>query len=389
MAGEYFLEDTVLLLDTSRSMMITDFKPRRIHAALRMAWSFVENKLAIDFKDRVAVVTFGQRARKLADFSSDLEKLKAVFTRVEVSGNGSVTEGLGLAIQLLGKEILKIGGKVQRVLVVTDSRVDVKAEKMKVVAELAKGLGIFVDCCVLGNVGTGQNVFKALALHTGGEFGFFKNERALLTAGKGFASKKPVGEEELYSLTKKQKEAPKYLKDLAVNLRRPGIGELKLLVSGKVREKCQICYAEKCPVTGGPFYSCGRYCPNCGRPLHLYCAAMWAQKSPELGENVLRCPFCYFLLKVPKAVLKIVEKEKVDVVTDSKAGPGGEPTHMEEVLPEDVPSIEGSCSWCNSIFTGELKAFRCDHCGAYYHLPCLEEMYSQIKACRNCGRPIE
>lgn len=387
--ADYNLEDTVLLLDASRSMMISDYKPRRVHAMVKMAWQFCKAKFEIDPQDRIAIVTFGKRARKVVDFTGDLEMLRKALTRLEISGKGNVEEGISLSIQLLAKEIQKIGGKVQRVFLVTDDRAKGNLERLMKVAGVAKGLGIFLDVAVLRNLENTKSPFRDAARSTGGEFGYFKTPKALVNAGRAFASKKNVGEEEIFSLTQKQKEAPKFLKEIAVNLRRPGIGELKLLVGGQRQEQCQICFQNKCPVCSSGFFSCGRYCPNCGQPLHLHCSAMWAQRSPELGETVFRCPHCYFLVKVPRNIVTMLKHKHAHDPKKAATVDQTQPVHMVEVPDDQVPSIEGSCSWCNSVFLGDLKVFRCDHCGAHYHLPCLEEMFAQIRACRNCGRLIQ
>ena len=87
--------------------------------------------------------------------------------------------------------------------------------------------------------------------------------------------------------------------------------EVRLMMDGDShsQEKCQICHSIKAPLTGSDFYSEGRYCPSCDRPMHLSCAAMWARKSESL-KNIFRCPFCFFLLELPKIALKFVEEKE-------------------------------------------------------------------------------
>ncbi|GAH82982.1 unnamed protein product, partial [marine sediment metagenome] len=55
--------------------------------------------------------------------------------------------------------------------------------------------------------------------------------------------------------------------------------EIKAMMGGKGQEKCQICHSIKNPLNGADFFASGRYCPSCGRPYHLHCAALWAKKS--------------------------------------------------------------------------------------------------------------
>ena len=42
----------------------------------------------------------------------------------------------------------------------------------------------------------------------------------------------------------------------------------------KAYQKCAICFSDKDPMTKGAFNISGRYCPNCGQPLHMACAGM-------------------------------------------------------------------------------------------------------------------
>jgi hypothetical protein len=122
--------------------------------------------------------------------------------------------------------------------------------------------------------------------------------------------------------------------------------------------------------------------------MHLSCAAMWAKKT-EYKENVFRCPFCFFLLELPRAALKLV-KDKVqdsqDIVLideDEKSG-----AKMLLVPNDYIDQIDASCSYCHSIFLGDYNVYQCENCKAYYHEPCLLKMKKEIKACRFCGSKI-
>jgi len=70
------IEDTILLLDTSRSMLRKDFKPNRLAIELQAAKSFIQTKLSIDMKDRISIITIGETPKKLIDFAFEEEKLK-------------------------------------------------------------------------------------------------------------------------------------------------------------------------------------------------------------------------------------------------------------------------------------------------------------------------
>jgi hypothetical protein len=157
---------------------------------------------------------------------------------------------------------------------------------------------------------------------------------------------------------------------------------------GSGQEKCAICHSTKAPMTKVDFYSEGRYCPSCDRPMHISCATMWAKKT-EYKEHVFRCPFCYFLLELPPSASKIIKEEtesgpKIRLLTPDDSNL----TRMVLVDEDYVTEIDASCSYCHSIFLGDYKVYQCEKCGSYYHEPCLKKMNDEIKACRNCGAKI-
>ncbi|MHA2339741.1 MAG: hypothetical protein ACXACX_20730, partial [Candidatus Hodarchaeales archaeon] len=149
-----------------------------------------------------------------------------------------------------------------------------------------------------------------------------------------------------------------------------------------------ICHSVKSPITSSDFYSEGRYCPSCDRAMHLSCAAMWAKKT-EYKENVFRCPFCFFLLELPRAALKFaqdkdVETTGVKIIEEDE----GKEAKMIQISQENVNDIDASCFYCHSIFLGDYQVYQCDNCSSFYHKPCLDKMVNEISACRNCGAKI-
>ena len=389
MGSDIRIEDTVLLLDTSRSMIIKDFEPDRISIAIENAKNFIQNKFLIDPKDRVSILSFGKTIKKLCIFTNEEEKLFDSLNKIEISGKGKLHEGIAFSMQILVEEMRKLGGKISRIYIISDNKTDSDQEKLQEMVNIAKGLGIFIDTCQIGRIQHSNPInLKRVAQITSGEFGYFNNPQAIITAGKSFASKKPVKESnDMYSSEKKP-EIPPLISEVALPLRRPTILEIQRMMSGKFegQDKCNICHSTKAPLTGADFYSEGRSCPSCDRAMHISCAAQWAKKT-EYKAHVFRCPFCYFLVEIPKSALKLVDEstsssQKIKVIEDIKS------TNMNLIPQNEIEQINASCSYCYNIFLGDTTVYSCEKCGSYYHGLCLEKMTKELKACRNCGADI-
>jgi hypothetical protein len=281
-------------------------------------------------------------------------------------------------------------------LIISDDRLKSDQDKLQKMIKIAKGLGIFIDACQLGKTQDyKESSMKKIAQMTSGEYGFFNNSKALINSGKAFASKKNINTSSDYFNPNQPKDIAPLVSDIALPLRRPTVMEIRLMMrtGDRGQDKCQICHSVKAPITSADFYSEGRYCPSCDRAMHMSCAAMWAQKS-EYKENVFRCPFCYFLLELPKSAAKLVTEDKIKEakkaaqkiqIIEEKVV---EETKMIEISPEMVSNIDASCSYCRSIFLGDYKVYKCQKCEAYYHEPCLKKIFHDLKACRFCGAPF-
>ncbi|MFX0030828.1 MAG: VWA domain-containing protein [Candidatus Hermodarchaeota archaeon] len=384
------VEDTVILLDTSRSMLRKDFKPSRLTVELQAAKNFIKSKLAIDLKDRISIISFGATEKRLIDFAYDIEKLNASMKKVQISGKGILHEAISFALQVLVEEMRKLGGKTPRILIITDNKLKFDLNRLEKVINIAKGLGVYIDICQLGGTQEHEKLsLKRIAQLTRGFYSYFNNSKEFLDGIKTFAPKKEVRETSDYFAPEKKEDIAPLISEIALPLRRPTVLEIKLIMNGKSnQEKCHICHSIKAPATGSDFYSEGRFCPSCDRGMHLSCAAMWAKKT-ETMENIFRCPFCFFLLELPRAALKFVkeiekESQEIRILEEEK----GKTTHMELIPDPDVDQIDASCSYCHNIFLGDYKVYQCDNCGSYYHQPCLEKMRNEIKACRYCGARI-
>jgi hypothetical protein len=377
-------------------MLRKDFKPNRLAIALQTAKNFFQTKLSIDPKDRVCVISFGKITKKLTSFEFDEEKLSKSLKNINISGKGEIHDAIAFSMQLLVAEMRKIGGKIQRILIISDDKLKSNQDKLQKMIKIAKGLGIFVDACQLGKTQDyRESTLKKIAQMTGGEYGFFNNSKAIINAGRAFASKKNVKTTSDYLGPSQEKDIPPLVSEIALPLRRPTVMDIRLMMrrGDRGQDKCQICHSIKAPITSADFYSEGRYCPSCDRAMHMSCAAMWARGS-EYKDNIFRCPFCYFLLELPKSATKLIPPEdedkdkapvqKIRIITEEVS----DKTVMIAIADEMVNQIDASCSYCHSIFLGDYKVFKCQKCGAFYHEPCLKKIYHDVKACRFCGAQI-
>jgi hypothetical protein len=380
---EVKIEDTILLLDTSRSMLRNDFKPSRLVIELQAAKNFIKSKLSFDMKDRISIISFGETTKRLIDFAFDVDKLIASLKKIQISGTGVIHEGISFALQVLAGEMRKIGGKTSRILIITDNKLNFDLNRIEKVINIAKGLGIYIDACQLGGAQEhGKLSLKRIAQLTRGEYSYFNNSKETLDGIKAFALKKEVRETSDYFSPEKKEDLAPLISEIALPLRRP-------TMSGKnAQEKCHICHSIKAPATGSDFYSEGRFCPSCDRAMHLSCAAMWAKKT-EYKDNIFRCPFCFFLLELPRAALKFaMEKDENSQEIRILEEDMSRTVNMQLIPDADIAQIDASCSYCHNIFLGDYKVYQCDKCGSYYHQPCLEKMRNEIKACRYCGARI-
>ncbi|MFX1275878.1 MAG: VWA domain-containing protein [Promethearchaeota archaeon] len=382
------IEDTVVILDTSRSMMRNDFEPRRLDVAFEIIKLFIQTKFSIDPKDRISILTIGKSPKKIIPFSFDEEQLMNSLERIDVSGKAILHEGISFAIQILVEEMRKVGGKIFRIFVICDLKSIEFNEQLKKIVNIAKGLGIFIDTCQFGKtLNEEKSSLKLIAQLTDGEFGYFNNVKAIINSGKSFASKKTIKESNEFYAQIKEDKTP-LISEIALSLRRPSLAEIQMLMSGKIieKQKCAICHSIKAPLTGADFFTEGRSCPSCDRTMHISCAAQWAKKS-ELKENIFRCPFCFFLLKVPKSVIALFDDDKIStkrikIIENEKT------TEMISIPEDEIGKIDASCSYCRNIFSNETNVFQCSKCKAYYHETCLNKIIIDIKACRYCGSQI-
>ncbi|MHA1278658.1 MAG: VWA domain-containing protein [Candidatus Helarchaeota archaeon] len=293
---DFDTEDTVICIDTSRSMARKDFQPNRLQAVKNAVITFVQKKHNIDKTDRFALVTFSTNAQIVQELTNDPELIINALQNLTPRGISSLGEGLAVALHVVSDQILKQGSNINRILVISDGKpwlgtVD-PLEKSQIMGEV----GIIVDTIELSaeRAAWGHNILESIAIL--GDYHQVPNKNYLELTLETLSHKKDVYE--LKKTTPKLHLIAEYLlnpKDLT-----EGISDAIKQTKKVEEEHCVICRLEKCDICGT--IDCGRICPYCKSYIHLCCAEKWAEESKMAEASVFRCPHCLFLLRLPEDI---------------------------------------------------------------------------------------
>lgn len=390
--SEERLEDIVVCIDNSRSMFRRDFAPNRLEAVKKAVQEFIKRKNQIDNRDRVALVAFSSKGNVISEFKEESEGSLPNLNTIKAAGITGIGEGLAVAIQLLVKEIQKLGQKIFRIILISDGKPWSSTIDPFKMANLASRLKIHIDSVGIGELGVAyeESILDKIAHETKGEYSRVFETQSLIELLIKLANKKEI------SYTEAQKKSitdATVLNIIAGDLYRPAEAtdtqsELVDLIMGREKKKCIICYQYECPTCHGPFFNCGRYCSNCKAPMHLHCAADWAEHSSEKNPTIFRCPRCFFLLKVPESVQKVKHAHKTTYDLPAEV----ETTRYALITKETDEIAAAVCPICHMIFdfSTDPRAYLCTTCGSYFHTKCIEEYLQKGEgACRICGKRIE
>ncbi|UCH92834.1 MAG: VWA domain-containing protein [Candidatus Aminicenantes bacterium] len=176
--------DVVVCLDSSGSMEATDFTPNRFEAAKKAALAFTTRKIMENYKDRVALLTFGGLPKTHLHLTDDLDKMSAAIKKF---GSHTITHNstaIGSAIEEAGKILQKEGKKenMKAIIVLTDGDNQVGIDPIKAISKLKDipvytiGLGtpkgIAMDIPGVGNVVVrlNEDLLKKIAKQSGGKY---------------------------------------------------------------------------------------------------------------------------------------------------------------------------------------------------------------------------
>ncbi|NHI94587.1 MAG: VWA domain-containing protein [Candidatus Lokiarchaeota archaeon] len=324
---DFDIEDTVILIDTSRSLARTDFYPNRFEVLRKAAIAFIESKSKIDAEDRYAIVEFNTDGRIVLEYSENPEDAIMALKNLRIGGISSLGDGMGAALQLIGKKMQEegdtaSGGNVNRLIIFSDGNPSISSIDPIERANVAGELGILLDTVELSRISATQSsswggILESMSIL--GEHFKVSGEQLLELAVKSLSHKKDV-----YELKKTIPKLELIASDMIdlTNLN-PTQKEAVNQKMGLKIDRCEICRLNTCQ--NHPDNSCIRICPFCKVSIHTDCALGWAKESKLDEAGVMRCPHCLLLLKLPVEVTKFEAKSEnieksvsISQVTDQK-----------------------------------------------------------------------
>ncbi|MHA1293824.1 MAG: hypothetical protein ACTSQJ_14300 [Promethearchaeota archaeon] len=309
-------EDIVIIVENSPKFYITDISPSRYLKFIQLMEEFVKERLKIDYRDRCYLIILNDNIfepfNDFENFSHALiDKINQAFENPRCNINGiwekSFMSSFQKGIQKCIASFKKIRNKTLRMIIITNELPSVSerfySQVKQVIERTAQRLDIIIDILFITGsksikVLDFENPYKLISDMTGGKYFQIKNSLDFEESFKEIKKKKKILRK-IYLGEREYSQEKKFLEIIASDLEKI----TEFLEDSEL--KCQICFKKECSCEIIDTYDHLRRCPNCKKILHLCCSGRWAeqqnQKSNFIGyPNVFRCPYCFFLLKVPQ-----------------------------------------------------------------------------------------
>jgi len=142
--------DIMLILDTSGSMELKDFKPNRLEAAKKVAENFIKGR----FQDRIGLVVFAGDAYSLTPLTTDYDLLRANLQTVKLGmiPNDGTAIGSALAVGINRMRESKAKSKVA--ILISDGENTAGSLDPSIAAKMAYAFGIKIYTIGIGADGT-------------------------------------------------------------------------------------------------------------------------------------------------------------------------------------------------------------------------------------------
>jgi Ca-activated chloride channel family protein len=127
--GKVRQDKTIILIDTSTSMLVEDVRPNRLEKAVLVAKHFVRKAVGHE----VSIMVFADITKKLVPFTSDLDLLDARLDSIRMLRNMNAGSSIGIAIEEAVQYFdPKDSGVSGNILVITDGEDNADTEAFKV-----------------------------------------------------------------------------------------------------------------------------------------------------------------------------------------------------------------------------------------------------------------
>ncbi|MHA1149855.1 MAG: vWA domain-containing protein [Promethearchaeota archaeon] len=316
-------EDIVLIIENSPAFYTTDITPNRYEKLLTLLEAFIENRIKLDYRDRYMLLIYNETIYSPNDnfenFAHHLvEQIRQGFDKTETIINdssdtwaGNFTKALQKGIQKCIASFKQIRNKTLRIIFFTSQLPGLPPglynQVKQIIERTAQRLDIIIDTLLVQgskkmSIFDYENPLKLASDLTGGTYFLITNTREYEEAFEIITKKKEVLRKSYLEQREYTKEK-EFLEIIASEMSR--ITE----VLDDAELKCSICFKKDCSHVETfdiiDAYDHLRICPNCKKVMHLCCAGRWAEqqnsKSNFIGfPNVFRCPYCFYLLKVPR-----------------------------------------------------------------------------------------
>ncbi len=394
--AEKIPENVVLCVDTSRSMVRTDYRPNRIISSVDALKNLVKLRLETDPKSNFAIVSFLEKPTLILEFTNLISVIHDHLDSLIIGGKSPLAEALGLSIKVAVRELRKIEAKAPKILLVTDGNyLQTDTDLFKIV-KLSRSLNIKIDVFRIGETSDYKTIKKISEL-SGGRIYYVNSSESLMDAARSFATdnvKMPGSDENSAvrnpAILRKIAADPLRVQDLTEDQEQ----RIKQLRGEADYKKCSICFSETDPNSKGTFFLTGRYCPNCQSPFHIHCLAGWAASQNERNikqSGTCRCPHCFYLLRIPTDVSQMRKLRTLSALSQKKTEIHGPETYQAtKINSSDLEGDElySSCPVCNYIFEPDQEIIECGNpdCGSLYHLECFSKLING--QCKSCGNKL-
>jgi hypothetical protein len=394
MVGE--LTNFILILDGTESMLCNEFRRNRFWVALQGIKIFLREKeiyspnafysLLIAGKQTLVLSSLSKTTKKITD-QLQAHKFKKNFC-LEGS-NSDIIYTLDLAFEMIDQQIQRIGGHASEIIIISSEFDTRKSQKLEELVQKAQLLNIKFSILIL-NTNLDSSLFshyKEIAEKTHGTLQVFQSKKNFLEKIKDFAHTTIEASHVIKLTHPKEKSKEDHLIEIAKALRRPTSEEIRKINDRFSDLTCKICFSQSSTMLHSSTKRTLRFCPACDTPLHLYCATMWSIQTQEKG-NMIRCPYCYNLLKIPtilrrglKIQKKLDQKNKTQPHFVKMIRFKNDPSKKENV------NIFWECCYCFEDIPTNLEnndLYSCSKCSALFHKHCLQKIYKKNKKCPNC-----